>query len=349
MGMVSHSPDRDLNNKYLCSVCIANFNGEKFIEKCIDSILLQEGFKGAIEIIVHDDSSTDGSVTFIRSRYPQVRLLTSGENVGFCVSNNRMVAEARGDFILLLNNDAVLHKNALKTLYVTSQKYEEGILGLPQYNADTGELIDIGSCLDPFLNPIPNKDENRQDVGMVIGACLWLPKTLWDKIGGFPEWFGSLAEDMYICCVARLYGYHVKAIAQSGFDHWVGLSLGGGKIIHEKLDTSFKRRALSERNKTYTMIVCYPGLLMPIILLGHFLLLLLEGTIMAMMQRDVDVFSKIYLKVIPSIWQQRKKLMKARNLVQKERKVSTANFFHPFRIILWKLILLFRHGIPKIR
>jgi GT2 family glycosyltransferase len=348
MAIISLSADRDPDDIYLCSVCIANYNGEEYISACIESVLSQD-FEYPVEIIVHDDASTDGSVAFIRLRYPQVRLLVSEENVGFCVSNNRMVAAARGNFILLLNNDAVLHNDALKTLYKASQRYGDGIFGLPQYNAMTGELIDIGSTFDLFLNPVPNKNGQQRDVGMIIGACLWLPKALWNKVGGFPEWFGSLAEDMYICCVARLYGYSVKAVTESGFDHLVGRSLGGGKIIHEKLATSIRRRVLSERNKTYTMIVCFPCVLMPAILLGHLLLLLLEGVIISMLHRDMDIFSKIYLQVIPSIWQQRKKLMKVRNLVQRERKVSTVKFFQPFQITPWKLILLYRHGIPKIR
>ena len=84
MGMVSHSPDRDLNNPYLCSVCIANYNGEKFLDECIDSILLQEGFQGAIEIIVHDDASTDGTRDILEdyaARYPNIFHLILQETI----------------------------------------------------------------------------------------------------------------------------------------------------------------------------------------------------------------------------------------------------------------------------
>lgn len=200
--MVLHPISKHIADTVLCSVCIANYNGETYLAQCIDSILAQEDFPGTVEIIVHDDASTDGSITFIEERYPEIRLLKSSDNVGFCVSNNRMVAVSQGTFTLLLNNDAALRKDALKTLYAASQQYGDGIYGLPQYDADTKELIDIGSIFDPFLNPIPNKNKKRQDVGMIIGACLWLPRRLWDELGGF---LNGLDHWLRICLsVARL-------------------------------------------------------------------------------------------------------------------------------------------------
>ena len=60
------------------------------------------------------------------------------------------------------------------------------ILTLPQFDATSGELIDRGCLLDPFFNPVPNLDPKRSDVAMVIGACLWIPKDLWDEMEGFP-------------------------------------------------------------------------------------------------------------------------------------------------------------------
>lgn len=334
---------------YLCSVCIANYNGEQFLEKCIDSVLQQEGVPGLVEIIVHDDASIDESVSLILSRYSQVKLIVSDGNVGFCVSNNRMVSVAQGSYILLLNNDAVLHKDALKTLYDASEKFGEGIFGLPQYDADTGELIDIGSTFDPFLNPIPNKDRNRQDVGMIIGACLWLPKTLWDKLGGFPEWFGSLAEDMYLCCFARLKGYQVKAIPHSGFDHWVGKSFGGGKVlVNRKLSTTLKRRSISERNKSYVMIICYPSLLAWLLVPGHIFLLCIEGILISLVKLDTRLWCEIYWSCLKEIWHARHVLKEQRHLVQVRRKCLIRTFVQPFSLMPHKFRMLIKYGLPHV-
>lgn len=205
-----------------CSVCIANYNGIGLIDACIESARMQScGF--SVEIIVHDDASSDGSAEHIAARHPGVRLLASRENAGYCVANNRMAAAARGEFLLLLNNDATLLPDALSVLRTESIRLgRPAILSLPQYAAETGDLLDIGSLLDPFLNPVPNLDPARNDVAMVAGACLWIPKALWQELDGFPEWFGSVAEDLFLCSRARLAGHPVRALATSGYRHRVG-------------------------------------------------------------------------------------------------------------------------------
>ena len=274
----------------VCSICIANYNGAAVIGPCLESIYNQD-FHFPLEIIIHDDASTDTSVDFIRSRFPEVTLIVSESNVGYCVSNNRMVSRARGRYILLLNNDAVLHRDAIRTFYNHAERQPgPAILGLPQYDMQTGELIDRGSLFDPFLNPVPNLDPGRTDVGMVMGACLWIPKALWDELGGFPEWFGSLAEDMYLCCLARLRGFSVTVLPESGYDHWVGRSFSGGKVVQNALRTSYQRRALSERNKTFTMLICYPSPAAIVLIPFHLLVLAGEGFILSLIEEKLPRF-----------------------------------------------------------
>src|SRR3546814_17849038 len=90
---------------------------------------------------------------------------------------------------------------------------------------------------------------------MFMGACVWIPKNLWVELGGCPEWFGSIGEDLYLCCRARLAGYRVESLNHSGYRHWVGYSFGGGKVKGDRLATTKIRRALSERNKSFVMIL----------------------------------------------------------------------------------------------
>ena len=94
------------------SACIANYNGTEVIRRCLDSILSQE-CTFYVEVLVHDDASTDDSAATVARDYPTVRLMRTRENVGFCVSNNRLVEAAQGEFVLLLNNDANLRPAAL--------------------------------------------------------------------------------------------------------------------------------------------------------------------------------------------------------------------------------------------
>lgn len=349
MAMDAEATSLEKDQEPVCSVCIANFNGGEVLEACLESVLRQD-FTQPVEILVHDDASTDGSADIVSKKYPGVRLIRSNTNVGFCVSNNRMVAQARGKYIMLLNNDAELHQNALSTLYHYAEKEKVyGIIGLPQYNKHTGELIDIGSLLDPFLNPIPNLDKLRSNVAMVIGACMWCPKQLWDELGGFPEWFESIAEDLYLCCLARLKGYPVIALAESGFNHWVGKSLGGGKVIQNALQTTYRRRALSERNKSYVMILCCPVPLAYILIPLHLLLLTMEGTILSVVKRDQRIWSDIYKSCLKALWSRRRKLSLLRREIQKKRTVTSRSFYSVHTIMPHKLTMLLRHGLPTVR
>ena len=334
----------------LVSVCIANYNGMEVIDDCLRSVLAQQG-SIPVEILVHDDASSDGSVAHIRDRYPDVKLIVSETNVGFCVANNRMVAEARGEYLLLLNNDAALYPDALQTLLTEANRLgQPGILGLPQYDAVSGELIDIGSLFDPFLNPVPNLNPSRNDVGMIIGACLWLPKTLWTELGGFPEWFHTLAEDMYLCCRARLAGYPVRAVGSSGFRHRVGHSLGGGKVTTEKrLVTSRRRRALSERNKTFVMTTTYPGVVLALALPWHLFLLITEGILLSLLKRDSTLWRMIYAPLLPSLWRARNSLLRLRKEIQEKRRISVKEWMAVFQLRPYKIEMLFKHGLPEVR
>jgi len=333
----------------LVSVCVANYNGMTVIDDCLQSVLAQVG-DIALEIIVHDDASTDGSVTHIRARYPAARLIESTSNVGFCVANNRMTAQAKGEYLLLLNNDAALFPDSLQTLLAEASRLgRPAILGLPQYDATSGELVDMGSFFDPFLNPIPNLDPSLNDVGMVIGACLWIPRSLWQELGGFPDWFGSIAEDMYLCCRARLAGHPVRALASSGYRHCQGKSFGGNRVSNKGLATTFRRRALSERNKTFVMALTYPAPWMWPMLALHLTLLFVEGCLLTIVNMDRRFWREIYAPCFQALWHRRMLLGRLRREIQESRRVGAAALVSAFRLTPYKLLMLSRHGLPRVR
>ncbi len=348
MGSVAYHPAINRAERPVCSICVANYNGINLLDDCLASVFAQQG-DVSIEIIVHDDASTDGSVALLRKRYPQVELLASDQNVGFCVSNNRMVEQARGEFLLLLNNDAGLHKDAIATLLAAARaKTTPAILTLPQYDWTTNTLVDRGCQLDPFYNPVPNLDATRENVAMAIGACMFLPRTLWNELGGFPDWIESIGEDMYLCCLARLRGYEVAALRSSGFRHRLGASFGGARIDGKKLSTTIRRRQLSERNKTFVLVVCTPTAAMWCLLSVHLASLLLEGLVIGVIRWDFRIFSAVYANALRSLMRERRRLFLLRKHIQSSRITSANAYFRPFTRLPYKLVMLFRYGIPKV-
>ncbi len=104
----------------LVSVIISNYNGKKYLDKCIDSIKKLDYPAGKVEIIVVDNASSDGSVAYIKKRYPEIILRRNQEN-NYCKGNNIAIEKAKGEYVALLNNDTELDKNWLKELIKVMQ------------------------------------------------------------------------------------------------------------------------------------------------------------------------------------------------------------------------------------
>jgi GT2 family glycosyltransferase len=333
----------------LLSVCIANYNGAAILRDCIDSVLAQAGAH-PLELIVHDDASDDGSLELLRSAYPDVRVIASEANVGFCIANNRMVRAARGEYVLLLNNDAALLPGALDALVAAARTQPRpAIFTLPQVDWQDGRLVDRGCLLDPFNNPVPNLDPARSEVAMAIGACLFLPRALWDELGGFPDWFGSIGEDLYLCGLARLRGYPVLALAHGGYRHRQGHSFGGNRPDGTRLSSTLRRRRLSERNKTLALAVLTPGLVAWPLLALHLAALVLEGVVLALARLDATLFARIYAHAAAELVRQARHGWPARRQAQRTRTVTARAYFRCFVPYPRKLALLLKHGFPTVR
>ncbi len=329
------------------SVCVANYNGSAVIVECLTSVFNQH-CDVAIEVIVHDDASIDDSLQLIREQFPEVELILSDDNVGFCIANNRMVALARGEYILLLNNDAWIAPNAIDVFMQAAKNDSTGIYTLTQYDAQDQNLLDCGMFMDIFANPIAVSVREEQPVAMVMGACLWVSKDLWEKCGGFPQWFGSMAEDMYLCHYVRILGGEVVALADSEYFHHVGHSFGGGKVVGSGLSTTFKRRRLSERNKIFVMFLFYPLPALLVVLPVHLVGLFLEGLALAAIKLDFSVYTRIYHFALYSFFKKLPDLLHRRRAIQSRRVIGLKKYFSVYRWIPHKLRMFIRHGIPKL-
>jgi GT2 family glycosyltransferase len=259
-----------------------------------------------------------------------------------------MAAQAKGEFILLLNNDARLFEDSIATLHRESARHNHNaVLGLPQYDATTGALIDRGEYLDFFASPIAARSGQDGELAMVIGACMWIPTKVWRQIGGFPEWFVTNAEDVYLCCYARALGYKVLVPQESGFRHIVGHSLGGGKAAGNQLRISPRRRHFSERNRLLVQWVFYPAWMIPLTFATNLVALLVEALLLILVNRRTDFARYVYLESLRSAWRARGHACAARRTVAQARRTSARKFFAPFKVVPQKLRLLAQSGLPR--
>ncbi len=246
------------NSEIDFSVCIANFNGAELLDACLGSIKLQVT-QANIEILVHDDASIDPGLKLVREKYHDVVWIFSTENVGYCQANQKMSQQARGKYLLLLNNDVELLPEALERLFLAVREDPSPIYSLREYRMD-GRLSCSGMGLDVFFTPFHCTKPSHKLV-YAMGACLMIRKELWQELGGYPTFFKYSAEDLYLCLKARALGISTQILDMSGYRHHISATTNSAGI-------NLARRRLSERNRRWILqnmvihrhkILIYPG------------------------------------------------------------------------------------------
>lgn len=220
--------------KTLTSIIIVHFNGFPVLHDCLRSL---EKMKGDFEVIIVDNKSTDDSLERIKkykSKKLKIKLIESNINLGFAGGNNLGFKEAKGKYILLLNNDTKVPSNLLAILIPKMES--DSTIGALQPKI---KLMDDPTVLDnagAFLNPIGlsvhwgfgEKDSKEFDQETEIfsakGACLLTRKSVIEKVGLFDDHFGSYYEESDFCHRLWLAGYRVIYYPKTFIYHKVGFT-----------------------------------------------------------------------------------------------------------------------------
>jgi hypothetical protein len=213
------------------SIILVNFNSKKFLFNCIQS--LYESFdKGddRFEVIIIDNNSSDDSCQMVRQNFPNVGLIENKANLGFGRANNLAVKQAKGDYILLLNPDTVLDGKILDETLNFFQHHSDnksafgGMLLNPDGTEQRGGRRSFPTLINAFLH-FTKLDKVWQykksydlswlpiethPVECVSGACIAMPKPMYEALGGFDEQFFLHFEDIDLC----------KRIWQAGYQLW---------------------------------------------------------------------------------------------------------------------------------
>jgi len=200
-------------------VIIVTYNGMKWINKCLHDVLLSDI---PINVILIDNGSTDGTLDFIKSNYPQVEVLENNENLGFGRANNicmKKALEDSADYIFLLNQDGYLKKDAIRKLVEFQMAHPEyGVLSPKQMNGNGSGLdekfrkIALGQCV---VNSFEDSGSTIHDVTFVMGAFWLISAECLKKVGLFDRIFYHYGEDSDYLSRVRYHGFKIGIVMDS--------------------------------------------------------------------------------------------------------------------------------------
>jgi GT2 family glycosyltransferase len=218
------------------SVVVVNFNGKRFLDDCLKSLEVQT--YRDYEVIVVDNASKDGSEEHVRSCFPWARVVRNERNLGSTGGNNSGIREARGEFIVTLNNDTCVEKDFLERLLGPMSDEGVGMCGSKMIFPN-GRINSTGLCIsrsgaawDRGVNEEDRGQYDRQPeiLGPCAGAALYRRKML-DEIGLFDEDFFIFMEDIDLALRARYAGWRGVYVPGAVAHHLHGATAGVGSDI----------------------------------------------------------------------------------------------------------------------
>lgn len=237
------------------SVIIVHYNVPHFLEQCLHALQRAEVATGKLEVVVVDNHSTDGNVTWIREHFPWVRLVENNENVGFSKANNQGWQMATGEIILFLNPDTIVGEHSLTRALKLFDDPKVGAVGLhmvdgngrflpeskrgkPTATASFHKLFGLskifpGGRFGGYYRTDIKEAETRQ-VDVLSGAAMLVRRSVLQQTGGFDERFFMYAEDIDLSYSIRQAGFQILYAGNAVIIHFKGEStLRDGRYVKE--------------------------------------------------------------------------------------------------------------------
>jgi GT2 family glycosyltransferase len=224
------------------SIIIVTLNSRGDIDACLRS--LTDGIHIDREIVVVDNASTDGTGAHVRNRWPGVRLIDLGANLGFARATNIGIQQTFGELVLLLNPDTTVRPGAIDRLVAALEADGRvGVVGPRIVDEDGRAELSFGRMVSPFVElrqkvlmtgntrriPVIRRiveglTRQTKDVDWVTGACLLTYRADLEAVGLLDERFFLYMEDVDLCTSIRRRGRRVRFVAEVEITHRRGAS-----------------------------------------------------------------------------------------------------------------------------
>ncbi len=222
------------------AIVILNWNGKKFLEKFLPSVLASTYPNK--RIVLADNASADDSIAFVKAHFPNVEIIINSSNEGFAKGYNSALSQVNSDYYILLNSDIEVTPNWLEPLLYVMENYRNAGACQPKilsyHQKDTFEYAGAcGGWIDSLGYPFARGrvfDDCESDAGQyddvapcfwATGAALCIRAKLYHDAGGLDPYFFAHQEEIDLCWRLQRLGYAVFAVPLSVVYH-----VGGGTL-----------------------------------------------------------------------------------------------------------------------
>ena len=185
----------------LISIIITNYNGGDLLSQCLQSVYNSEYQN--YEVILVDNASSDNSHILAQKKFPNIRLISNKENLG-SVGRNSGIKIAKGEYVVLLDNDTKVNSNWLNEFLKYYEKFGYGMYQGKLMLMDEPKKINSAGCMInifgfSFARGAGEIDNGQYDKKIEINfpatACAFIPKKIFEEIGLFDEEFFAYLDD----------------------------------------------------------------------------------------------------------------------------------------------------------
>jgi len=222
------------------AIVVLNLNGLKWLPKCLSSVTRTESPN--LDVYFVDNASTDGSVTYVREHFPDVKTIVHSTNLGFAAGYNRALERVKAEYVVFLNNDTeILNPNWIRSLVkIASADSRTAAVACKMVSMEHPEYLDsVGGMGIPYWRGFVDIGREEQDEGQYdvanfepfsfCGGAALIKRSVFDEVGGFDEKFFMYSEDVDLSWRFRLLGYRIGFAPEAKVAHF--FSGSGAKII----------------------------------------------------------------------------------------------------------------------
>ena len=225
------------------SAVVVSYNTRDDLLRCLEALLAPG--EPAMEVIVVDNASRDGSADAVRARFPATRVIANTANLGFSKANNIGLRAAAGEYALLLNSDCEVRPGAVAALAAVLDAHPKvALVGPCHVGTDGRPQVSFGPNLTPVaewrqgrlvrgvkagreeaLRQAADRSQRECEPDWLSASCLLARRSALDAVGGFDELFFLYEEDVDLCLRIRRAGWRVVFTPTAEVVHHLGRSM----------------------------------------------------------------------------------------------------------------------------